>query len=72
MHDFLNIKGPYYKGLYHGTSMPTAAPPQYTRFFFIPRVLRLVYCGSYEFEGRLPQYTYIAAAIHEQQYTSLP
>ena len=35
--------------------------PQYTRDFFLPSVLRLVYCGDATFK-------YIAAAVHEMQY----
>ena len=45
------------KGLYERTQ--TAAPPQNTRYFSLPRVLRcFVYCGSYINDGSL-------AAVHE-------
>ena len=61
---FLRSKnGDRIKGLKlrHFSTYCGAAPvhevPQYTKFFFIPRVLRLMYCGSYEFVGRSPQYT---------------
>ena len=35
---------------------------------FITRVLRLVYCGSYKFEGSVAT-IYMAAAVDEPQYT---
>ena len=41
----------------------TVNEPQYTRYFFIPRVLRLVYCGDATLK-------YIAAAVHKLQYTT--
>ena len=62
------IAGDRIKGLilrhinvYCGTTAVQEAP-QYTRYYFIPRVLRLMYCGEATFK-------FIAAAVKEPQYT---